>query len=78
MVEIHSQILPMLKDDTPAAVSAKTALTLLLSGFGSWSMNDWIQFATLVYLVLQIAWLVRKHWRASSPLPVDDKDGSDD
>ncbi|MCX7206105.1 MAG: hypothetical protein NT086_09020 [Proteobacteria bacterium] len=68
----------MFKDESPSAVSAKTALTLLLSGFGSWSMNDWIQFATLVYLILQIAWLVRKHWRASSPLSVDDKDSADD
>ena len=68
----------MLKDDTPAAVSAKTALTLLLSGFGSWSMNDWIQLATLVYLLLQIAWLVRRHWRASASLPVNDKDSADD
>lgn len=62
-------------DESSPAVAVKTAATLTLSGAAALTLNQWIQLATLIYLLLQIGWLVRKHWRgpAKTDLVVDDE-----
>lgn len=59
------------KDESAAALSLKTGISLAASAVASWTMNEWIQAATLMYLTLQIAWLIRKHIRGPGTVPVE-------
>ncbi|WP_035052652.1 hypothetical protein [Andreprevotia chitinilytica] len=68
----------MLKEESTALVGAKTSLTLGLSALASLTMNNLIQIATFIYIVLQIAWVIRKHRRGPGPVPTQASEERDD
>jgi 4-hydroxybenzoate polyprenyltransferase len=46
-----------------SAESGKSALALIGAAAASLTLNQWVAMATGVYVVIQVAYLVRKWWR---------------
>lgn len=58
----HEQKLDVIQEATKAAPPVAVTAVGTLTGF---TLHDWLLVATLVYVIVQIAWLVYK-WRRAS------------
>jgi hypothetical protein len=48
-----------------AAKSAPPLAVVVAGTFGGLSLNDWVMIATLVYIALQVGWLLYKWYKAA-------------